>query len=87
MIEVELRRPDSSGTSQLVAAIRLEDDLSYTVSGPKPDAFGLDRLPVMDPERGRGIYFSEDPEWWLRHLDYAFRTPYLVPVVVSSGAE
>lgn len=81
MIEVELHHRETlTAEPRAVAAVRLNDDLTYTVVGDE-QLLQLDSLRVMDPKRGAGVFFIDDPEWWLLHLENAFRTPYLVPVV------
>lgn len=81
MIEVEFRRPAASGY-EAVGVLRVEDDGSYRVSGDI--GVDLEEVTIMDRSAPGGrLALADDPVSWARKARRAFRTGYLVPVVVA----
>lgn len=81
MIEVEFRRPAASGY-EAVGVLRVEDDGSYRVSGDI--GVDLEGVTIMDRSAPGGrLALADDPATWARKARRAFRTGYLVPVVVA----
>ena len=82
MIEVEFRRPGERGQYVVAATLRVDDAGTATWEG---DASSIDvDAPIRDRSRPSGqLTFREDPEQWARNASKAFRTPYLVPVVIK----
>lgn len=85
MIEVEFRRPAAGGGYEAAATLRVEDDGTHTQTGD--ESLVLTDVTILDKTRPGGrLRFEDDPAEWARNARKAFRTGYLVPVVISDTA-
>lgn len=84
MIEVEFRRPAASGY-ETAGTLHVEDDGSYRVTGDI--GLDLEEVTILDRSAPGGrLSLSSDPVAWARKARRAFRTGYLVPVIVADTA-
>lgn len=81
MIEIEFRRPETGAAYSVAATIRVDDDGTVTTAGEAIDVIA--DVAIADRHRPSGrLTLAEDPVEWIRNARKAFRTPYLVPVIV-----
>jgi len=82
MIEVEFRQPVRGGGETVALTLRVEDDGSYAIDGPLE--LDLEAVAIADRTLPSGrLWLRDDPARWARNAHKAFRTGYLVPVVVK----
>ena len=85
MIEVEFRRPEEGASYSVAATIRVDDDGTVTTAGEGIES--IVDVAIADRQRPTGrLTLTDDPVAWLRNARKAFRTPYLVPVIVTDTA-
>lgn len=79
MITVDLRVPRTGEEGYDVAATITVMDGVVDIAGDR-SVLATDDVRVHTPNGL--VSFAEDPETWCRYLHTAYRTPYLVPVVI-----
>lgn len=84
MIQLEFRRPTGAGYD-VAATLIVHEDGSHELTGDLE--LDVTTVSVMDRSRvGGRLHFADDPAAWARSAHKAFRSGYLVPVVVVDGA-
>lgn len=79
---IEFRRPDSDGGSILVAKLQVNGDGSHSLTGG--EGLDLTSVTIVDRASPSGKWsFDANPIEWARSVKRAFRSPYLVPVIVE----
>lgn len=82
MIFAEFREPTADKQYATVATIRIMDGGELRLTGEHVQE--LTEVPIRDLDRPNGqLRFDDDPVAWVRNVNRAFRTGYLVPVVVT----
>lgn len=77
--EIRTRNKEDHAKYDVSASITLYDDLTYTVHGNEA-LLGLDDLVLLAPGPRR-VRFADDPEYWMTHLNDAYRDGYVLAVV------
>lgn len=84
MITVEFRQPGPEGY-RVAATLRVDDAGEYSIDGTLD--VDLEEISILDRTRPGGrLLLKDDPAAWARSAHRAFRTAYLVPVVVDDDA-
>lgn len=85
MIEIEFRKPAKGSGYATVATLTVNDDATYRVDGET--GVDLEEISILDRTAPGGrLTLAQDPERWARNVRKAFRTGYLVPVVIRDTA-
>lgn len=81
MITVEFRQPGREG-SRVAATLHVDDAGEYSIDGDLD--LDLTEVTILDRSRPGGrLRLEDDPAAWARSAHRAFRTGYLVPVVIA----
>jgi hypothetical protein len=82
MIELEFRQPVAGGGYEVAATLHVHDDGTHELVG----TLGLDltEISILDRDRAGGrLFLADDAKAWARSAHRAFRSGYLVPVIVA----
>lgn len=81
MIELQLKAPSEGDGYETVLTLTVADDGSYEIDQTRD--LRLEEVPIRDRTvPGWQLWLKDDPAKWARSAHKAFRTGYLVPVIV-----